>query len=55
MVFGLSGNNSFDTVPVLGEGVVLADGTKVADSGGLGAYVYSANTRTFEFKEFYIP
>ena len=55
IVFGLSGKNSFDTVPIVAEGVKLADGMKVADSGGLGAYVYDAASGSFELKEFYIP
>ena len=55
LVFGLDGRNSFDTVPVVAEGVTLAEGMKAADSGGLGAYVYDADQGIFEFREFPIP
>jgi hypothetical protein len=55
MVFGLSGKNVFDAPPMIAEGVKLPRGTKVADSGGLGAYVCDADTGHFVFREFHLP
>ena len=55
MAFGLGGGGSFDHRPIVAEGVKFPDGMKVADSGGLGAYVYDADTGSFELKEFSIP
>ena len=55
LVFGLSGANCFDALPVAAEGVILADGTRVGDSSGLGAYVYDASNRKFEFQQYVVP
>ena len=56
MLFGRGGTrSSFDARPIVAEGVKLADGMKVADSGGLGAYVYSADAGSFALREFSIP
>jgi len=55
LVFGLSGANCFDALPVAAEGVILAGGTRVGDSSGLGAYVYDASNRKFEFQQYVVP
>ncbi len=55
MVFGVSGKSTFDAQPAMAEGVKLKHGTKVADAGGLGAYVYNGKTGEFVFREFLLP
>ncbi|MDA0838795.1 MAG: right-handed parallel beta-helix repeat-containing protein [Planctomycetota bacterium] len=55
LLFGTRGKTTFDAKPMIAEGVTLADGMKVADSGGLGAYVYYASTGGFAYREFAIP
>ena len=52
LVFELSGKNTFDDLALIANGVTFPHGTKVADSGGLGAYVYSTDTGKFVFREF---
>jgi hypothetical protein len=52
LVFGLSGRNVFDARPSVGQGAKLPGGTKAADSGGLGAYVYDADAGSFAFQQF---
>jgi len=49
LVFGLSGANSFDALPVVAEGVQLQDGLKAGDSNGTGLYLYEAGTGKFKF------
>lgn len=55
LLFGTRGKTTFDAKPMIAEGVTLSDGMKVADSGGLGAYVYYASTGGFAYREFSIP
>ena len=55
MVFRLSGKNVFDARPITAQGVKLPPGTKIADAGGLGVYVYNTDTGDFVFREFHLP
>ena len=55
MLFRLAGKTVLDTPPLIAEGVKLQHGTKAADAGGLGAYVYYADTGNFVFREFHLP
>ena len=55
MLFRLAGKTVLDTPPMIAEGVKFPPGTKVADAGGLGAYVYYADTGNFVFREFHVP
>ncbi|RLT04469.1 MAG: hypothetical protein DWI21_14325 [Planctomycetota bacterium] len=55
MLFRLAGKTVLDTPPMIAEGVKFPHGAKAADSGGLGAYVYYADTGNFVFREFHLP
>jgi len=55
MLFRLSGKSVLDAPPMIAEGVKFPPGTKVADAGGLGAYVYYADTGNFVFRDFHLP
>lgn len=55
MLFRLAGKTVLDTPPMIAEGVKFPPGTKVANAGGLGAYVYYADTGNFVFREFHLP
>lgn len=55
LIFGMSGKNIFDARPVVAEGVELPHGTKAADGGGLGAYLYQADTGNFVYRELQLP
>jgi len=55
LLFGTGGKTSFDARPMVAGGASLSDGMKVADSGGLGAYVYYESTGSFSYREFSIP
>ena len=55
MLFRLAGKTVLDTPPMIAEGVKFPPGAKVADAGGLGAYVYYADTGNFVFREFHVP
>jgi tetratricopeptide (TPR) repeat protein len=55
LLFGLAGKTVLDTAPTIAEGVKFPPGAKVADAGGLGAYVYYADTGNFVFREFHLP
>lgn len=52
LVFGLSGKNRFDARPAAAEGGTIADGTAIADDGGLGAWIYDKDAGTFRFRRF---
>ena len=53
MLFRLWGKrNVLDAPPKIAEGFKFSHGTKVADSGGFGAYVYSTDAGKFVFREF---
>ena len=55
LLFGLGAKTVLDTLPAVAEGVKFPPGAKVADAGGLGAYVYYADTGNFVFREFHVP
>ena len=55
LVFGLSGRNSVDALPVVAEEVDLTHGAAVPDSSGIGVYVYDAESGRFALRPFSIP